>query len=121
MPNTVLAAASMPASTSLQLAVVGQGEVFDFIAPHRAAVLTEIVMRLSIQTTQAVCIMPMMNSRTGNATKAYSTSAAPRLSRKNFRMVTESELWLYIARFDPSPMHREFRRELAYTSRSLSR
>jgi hypothetical protein len=58
------------------------GEVVDWIAPQRAAVLTEVCNKFSIHTIQAVWIIPRMSSKTGSADKANSTAAAPRSHRR---------------------------------------
>src|SRR5829696_8161072 len=58
------------------------GAVVDWIAPQRAAALTETCNRLSIQTIQAICMMPKMNTSTGSITSANSTIVAPRSQRQ---------------------------------------
>jgi hypothetical protein len=73
------------AKTRLAAATISDpehGGVVDWTAPQRAAVLTETCNRLSIQTIQAICMMPKMNTSTGSATKANSTIVAPRSQRQ---------------------------------------
>jgi hypothetical protein len=60
-----------------------QGGVVDPIAPHRAAVSTEIYNVFSIHTIQAVWIIPKTNQITGKATNPNSRAVVPRLFFRN--------------------------------------